>query len=183
MTKDRLLLAALLVPALLLLVPLVAMRFTAEVNWTGSDFVVAYVVLASAGLALRFLLRRRRDPVGRLAAAAAVGSTLFMVWVNLAVGLVGRESHPANALYLGVLAIGVLGALAADFRPRGLARTFLAMAGAQLLVPALALYAWGVEPVIPVARVFGANGFFAFLFVATALLFQRAGARDPAAAS
>ncbi|MBI2512716.1 MAG: hypothetical protein HYV96_12110 [Opitutae bacterium] len=174
MLKDRLLLAALLIPALLLLVPLVAMRFTAEVKWTGSDFVVAYVVLASAGLAFRFLFRRAADWTTRAAATAAVGSTLFMTWVNMAVGLVGRENHPANALYLGVLAIGILGPLAANFRPRGLARTFFAMAAAQLLVPAIALFAWNVEPVIPVARVFGANAFFAVLFAATALLFRSA---------
>jgi hypothetical protein len=110
----------------------------------------------------------------RAAVTAAVGSTLFMTWVNMAVGLVGRENHSANVMYLGVLAIAVLGTLAAGFRPRGMARTFFAMAGAQLLVPAIALYVWGVEPVIPVARVFGANAFFAFLFTATALLFRSA---------
>lgn len=174
MFKDRLLLAALFIPALLLLVPLVAMRFTDEVKWTGSDFVVAYVVLASAGLAFRFLFRRANDWTMRAAATAAVGSTLFMTWVNMAVGLVGRENHIANAMYLGVLAIGILGSLAAGFQPRGMARTFCAMAVAQLVVPAIALYAGGVEPVIPVARVFGANAFFAFLFAATALLFRSA---------
>lgn len=181
MIKDRLLLAALLVPALLLVVPLVAMRFTDEVNWTRSDFIVAYVVLAGAGLAFRFLFRRAADPLARLAAMAAVGSTLFMTWVNLAVGLVGRENHPANAMYLGVLAIGLGGALAARFQPRGMARTFGAMAAAQLLVPTLALLVWRVEPVIPVARVFGANGFFALLFAATALLFRSAVNQPPAA--
>jgi hypothetical protein len=180
MLKDRLLLAALFVPALLLLAPLVAMRFTDEVKWTGSDFVVAYIVLASAGLAFRFLFRRATDWTTRAAATAAVGSTLFMTWVNMAVGLVGRENHAANVMYLGVLAIAVLGALAAGFRPRGMARTFFTMAGAQLLVPVIALYAWGVEPVIPVARVFGANAFFAFLFTATALLFRNAAEKQVA---
>lgn len=174
MFKDRLLLAALLVPALLLLVPLIAMRFTAEVNWTGFDFVVAYVVLSSAGLAFWFLFRRVTNWTMRAAATAAVGSTLMMTWVNMAVGLVGRENHSANVMYLGVLAIAVLGALVAGLRPRGMARTFFTMAAAQLVVPVIALYVWDVEPVIPVARVFGANAFFAFLFTATALLFRSA---------
>lgn len=178
MLEDRRLLAALLIPALLLLVPLVAMRFTDEVKWTGSDFAVAYVVLASAGLAFRFLFCRAADWPTRAAAVAAVGSTLFMTWVNMAVGLVGRENHLANAMYLGVLAIGILGALAARFQPRGMARTFFAMAAAQLLVPVIALFAWKVEPHIPVARVFGANGFFALLFVGTALLFRAAAGRS-----
>lgn len=180
MIKDRLLLAALLVPALLLLAPLIAMRFTDEVKWTGSDFAVAYVVLASAGLAFRFLFRRAGNPVARLAALAAVGTTLFMTWVNLAVGLVGRENHPANAMYLGVLATGVIGSLATGFRPGGMARTFFAMAAAQLLVPAIALLLWRVEPDIPIARVIGANAFFAALFAATARLFQSV-ARQPTA--
>lgn len=172
--KDRLLLAALLVPAALLLVPLIAMRFTTEVNWTGSDFVVAYVVLASAGLAFRFLFRRAGDWAARLAATAAVGSTLLMTWVNLAVGLVGRENHGANVLYLGVVAIAVLGALVARFQPTGMTRTFFAMAGVQLAIPVFTLFVLKVEPVIPVLRVLGANAFFAFLFAATALLFRHA---------
>ncbi len=173
--KDRLL------PAVLLLVPLIAMRYTTEVNWTGSDFAVAYAVLVGAGLAFRFLFLRSGGLEARAAAAAAVGSTLFMTWVNLAVGLVGRVNHAANALYLGVLAIGVIGALAANFQPRGLTRTFFAMAAAQLLVPLLALTVWKVEPAIPAARVLGANGFFALLFAGTALLFRRAAAVKAAA--
>lgn len=170
--KDRLLLAALLVPAALLLVPLIAMRYTKEVNWTGSDFVVAYVVLASAGLAFRFLFRRAPDWASRFAALAAVGSTLMMTWVNLAVGLVGRENHGANVLYLGVVAIAVLGAIGSRFQPAGMARTFFTMAGVQLAIPVFTLFVLKVEPVIPVVRVLGANGFFAFLFTITALLFR-----------
>lgn len=181
--KDKLLLSALLVPALLLLVPLIAMRFTDEVNWSGSDFVIAYLVLAGAGLAFRFLHRRAGDFATRLAVAAAVGSVLLMTWVNLAVGLVGREAHPANGLYLGVLAVGVIGASAARFQARGMARTFFVMAGAQLIIPAIALFALSVEPVIPVARVFGANAFFAFLFTVTALLFRHAAGRSTASAA
>lgn len=181
MFSDRLFLAAFLLPALLLLVPLIAMRYTNEVNWTGSDFAVAYVVLASAGFALRFLFRRASDWAPRFAAVAAVGSTLFMTWVNLAVGLVGRENHGANVLYLGVVAIAVFGAIASRFQPRGMARTFFAMAGAQLAIPVLALFVLKVEPVIPVVRVLGANGFFAFLFIITALLFRNV-AHDRAAA-
>lgn len=179
--KDRLLLAALLVPAALLLVPLIAMRFTTEVNWTGSDFLVAYVVLASAGLAFRLLFRRAGDWTSRLAATAAVGSTLLMTWVNLAVGLVGRENHGANVLYLGVVALAVLGAIVSRGQPVGMARTFFTMAGVQLAIPVFTLFVLKVEPVIPVVRVLGANGFFAFLFTMTALLFRHVGAQNAGA--
>src|SRR5688500_13320264 len=42
----------------ILLLPLLAMRFTNEVNWTPFDFVVAGALLLGAGLAYEFLARR-----------------------------------------------------------------------------------------------------------------------------
>jgi hypothetical protein len=38
----------------------------------------------------------------------AVGTALFLVWSNLAVGLIGSENNPANMMYLGVLAVFLL---------------------------------------------------------------------------
>jgi nitrate/nitrite transporter NarK len=42
----------------LLLIPLVAMQFTNEVNWTLSDFVVAAVLLLGTGLVCEFVMRK-----------------------------------------------------------------------------------------------------------------------------
>ena len=75
------------------------------------------------------------------AAALAVAASLFLVWSILALGLIGVEGDPADRMYLGVIAVGLLGALVARFRPAGMARALAAMALAQaaVLVVALAL--------------------------------------------
>ncbi|SFD85437.1 hypothetical protein [Massilia yuzhufengensis] len=81
------LLVVALVTAAILTIPLVAMQYTTEVAWTGSDFAAAGVLLALAGLALTFALRKVRTTQGRLLAAAAVGLALLYCWAELAVGI------------------------------------------------------------------------------------------------
>ena len=64
----------------------------------------------------------------------------LIVWLNAAAGLIGIEDDdPANLLYVGVLAIGFIGAIIARLQPRGLARALFATALAQALVGAIAL--------------------------------------------
>jgi len=72
--------------AAMLLVPLVAMRFTGEVNWTGSDFLVAAVLLLGAGSVLE-LLRRLPNRRRRLAGVGLLGLVFAYVWAELAVGI------------------------------------------------------------------------------------------------
>lgn len=71
--------------ALILLVPLGAMQFTDEVNWTLSDFVVAGVLLFGAGLLLDLAIRKAGKY--RIAAAAAVVLAFLWLWAELAVGV------------------------------------------------------------------------------------------------
>jgi len=73
--------------AAILLVPLVAMQFTREVNWTGSDFLVAAVLLLGAGSVLDLLLRRLPNRRQRLAGAGLLGLAFAYVWAELAVGI------------------------------------------------------------------------------------------------
>ncbi|WP_425259579.1 hypothetical protein ACPOLB_01775 [Rubrivivax sp. RP6-9] len=76
-----------LVTLALLLFPLVAMRFTQEVNWGLEDFVAAGVLLFAAGMVYSLATRRTRSTPRRLAAAAAVLVAVAAVWAHLAVGL------------------------------------------------------------------------------------------------
>lgn len=164
-----------LVTACLLLVPLVAMQFTDDVVWTVFDFVVAGALLFCTGLAYELVARRSSRIAYRGAVAVALGTALFLTWANLAVGIIGSENEPANLMYFGVLAVGIVGAFAARFRPPGMARALLATAGAQALIAAIALIAGMHEyPGSSVAEILLVNGFFAGLFVVSALLFQRA---------
>lgn len=83
------LLRVLLVTAAILLIPFVAMRFTAEVNWTSSDFVIAAVLLAGTGMLFELARAKLRTRKSRLVACAVIAFCFVFVWAELAVGLVG----------------------------------------------------------------------------------------------
>ena len=83
--KSLLVVAA--VTAAILTIPLVAMQFTSEVVWTGSDFVAAGVLLAVTGLVLVTALRRLRTARSRFIAAGIVGLGFLYCWAELAVGI------------------------------------------------------------------------------------------------
>lgn len=76
--------------ALVLVVPLVVMRFTAEVNWGAEDFLAAGALLVGGGLAARGV-SRIRNLLGRYRVAALLACTaLFLfAWAELAVGVFG----------------------------------------------------------------------------------------------
>ena len=71
----------------LLLVPLVAMQVTNEVNWGIEDFLAAAVLLFVAGMSYSLATRLARSAVQRIAVAVLVLAVLSTVWAHLAVGL------------------------------------------------------------------------------------------------
>lgn len=82
-------LRVLLGTAVILTVPLIAMQFTREVNWTASDFVVAAALLASTGLLFELATTKLHTGKSRLTALAVIGLAFLFVWAELAVGIVG----------------------------------------------------------------------------------------------
>lgn len=171
-----------LATVLILLLPLLAMQFTDEVAWTLLDFAVAAVLLFGAGLTYELVARKAGNSAYRAAVGVAVAAALLLVWLNLAVGLIGSEGDPANLAYLGVLVVGIVGAFIARLRPLGMACALLAAALAQALIALTALAARGLgylssEPL----EILGVNGLFVALFAGSAWLFWRAArrAREP----
>jgi hypothetical protein len=165
----------LLAVALILLLPLLAMLVTDEVAWGPADFGVAGALLVGIALMQRAATRRAGNVAYRVAAGVALAAALLLVWASLAVGVIGEEGDPADLMYLGVLAVGIVGAAVARFRPPGMARALLAMALAQMSVAAIALVAGKHQvPISSVSEILGLNGFFAALFIGSALLFRRA---------
>jgi uncharacterized membrane protein YgdD (TMEM256/DUF423 family) len=75
--------------AAILLVPLVAMRFTTEVNWGPLDFAAAAVLLAGAGSLYVLLTRKLRTAGQRRPIGGGLLLTLVLVWAELAVGIFG----------------------------------------------------------------------------------------------
>ncbi len=72
--------------AAVLLIPLVAMQFTAQVNWGAADFLVMGFLVFGVGSV--FVLISRRVPRKRRSAIAAVLTALLLyLWAELAVGI------------------------------------------------------------------------------------------------
>jgi Kef-type K+ transport system membrane component KefB len=87
--KNKRLIGIVLTVAFLLFIPLIAMQFTDEVNWTLSDFVVAGVLLLSTGLICELAMRKVNKTNHRIILCAAILVVLVLIWVELAVGLFG----------------------------------------------------------------------------------------------
>ena len=115
----------------LILLPLIAMQFTSEVNWTVGDFLFAILLIGSVGLAFELVVRASRNAAYRAGAAAALAASFLTVWVNGAVGMIGSEENSYNLLFLGVILVALSGSALAGFRARGMALAMLAAAAAQ----------------------------------------------------
>lgn len=184
MTLSKSLLCIALVTGLLLLIPLVAMQFTHEVNWTFSDFVFAAVLLFGTGLMYVLIARKWNSLTYKLAVGMGVAAGLLLVWANAAVGLVGSEHNPANLLYLGVPIVALVGAFVARFRPLGMSNAMFAAALTYVVVTIVALFIWTptgatAEPQVRLLNVLVANGVFAAIWAVSGWLFRRASSSSP----
>ncbi len=162
-----------LLAAVLLLLPLLAMLITKEVDWSLFDFVAAWILLFSAGFTYRMVARKMNNIMYKAAVGVAVGTSLLLIWSNLAVGLIGSEDNPANWMYIGVLAIGFLGAIIARLQPKGMYRVLFSMAFAHALIAVIALIAHlDLSAESSAIEILGVNGFFVVLWIGSALLFR-----------
>lgn len=159
--------------ACLLAMPLVAMQFTSEVNWTGGDFVAMGLLLAIACGIYELGAWLSGNTFYRAAFATAVLGGFLVVWANLAVGMIGDEGDAVNLLWVGVLGIGIVGALIARFKAPGMALALLLTGIAHLAVVAYA-FAAGLDD-----RGATVSAVFALPWLASAALFREA-ARQPA---
>jgi hypothetical protein len=160
-----------LATAFILLIPLLA-----EWPWTLADFVFAGALIFGTGLTYVLVVRKAGNIAFRAAVGVALAAALLLVWVNGAVGIIGSEDDPANSMYIGVLGVGIVGAVIARFRSHGMARALFAMALAQALVAVIALiFGLGSGSPPGVLGILILNGFFVALFIGSAWLFRNAG--------
>jgi hypothetical protein len=160
---------------ILLLAPLVAMQFTDEVAWTGSDFAAAAVMLGSAGLAMELAVRKTDNLAYRVGAGLAISAAFGLVWVNGAVGFLGDEGNLANLMFLGVLAVALVGSAVGRFEPAGMARAMFATAAAQVLVGVVGLTAgWASPGGHGLYEVVMGTSLFSALWLVSAFLFRKA---------
>ena len=110
----------------------------------------------------------------RTALSLAITTAVLLLWIAAGVGIIGADGDPANRVYVGVLAVAVLGSLLARFRPRGMALALLATAIAQALVGGYAIAAGLGAPHSPPLELLLLNGLFVAMFAGSAWLFRRA---------
>ena len=171
-----------LAAASILLVPLLAMQITDAVVWDLADFAVAGALLVGTGLMFRMAARKAGNNAYRAAVGVALAAAFILVWLVGAVGVIGEDGDRADLMYGGVLAVGIIGAVIARFRPQGMARALLATALAQALVAAIALIAGKHQaPISSVHEIVGLNAIFVALFIGSAWLFRHAPRRQPPA--
>lgn len=75
------------VTAAVLMMPLVAMQFTGDVNWTGSDFLIAGILLMATGLAFVLASRTVKTTRQRVLVGGLIALAFVYVWAELAVGI------------------------------------------------------------------------------------------------
>jgi len=159
----------------LLLLPFVAMRAGADgVDWSLGDFIVFGVMLGAVGGAFELAVRASGNWAYRGGAGLGLLAAFLVVWVNLAVGIVGNEHNPWNQLFFLALLIGLAGACITRFRARGMSVAMLATAGSLVLAYAVARInrpeEFGAHLLVELVG----TSIFALLFVGSAALFRKA---------
>ncbi|HZF29236.1 MAG TPA: hypothetical protein VE907_08975 [Gammaproteobacteria bacterium] len=165
----------------ILLLPLIAMQFTDEVVWDGLDFAAAAALLIGAAVTYELVARTRAGIAYRAGVAVAVATGFALAWANGAVGIIGNEHDDVNLIFAGVLAVALIGALLARFRPIGMARAMAATALAQVLVAVIAFTAgWGAADPSRPRDIVMATAFFTPLWLVSAGLFRKTAGPDGA---
>ncbi|HET9879390.1 MAG TPA: hypothetical protein VFQ81_08820 [Candidatus Limnocylindria bacterium] len=174
--QTRTVIRWILITAAVLAVPALAMAAklaipdpgsgTDGVNWGPMDFAIIGVLVFASGLLFEYVSTRARNVQHRAAAAIAVAAGLLLIWVNLAVGMIGDEGNPATLMYVLVLFVALAGATIGRFEPREASIAMFATAAAHVVVVVIALVG-GMHPELR------ADAFFIAAWVASGLLFRQ----------
>ena len=159
----------------LLAAPFVAMQMHADgVNWTASDFVFAAVMFGTVGGLLELAVRTIRNGWYRAGVAVALLANLLVIWVNLAVGIVGSEGNPPNLLFFVALLVGIAGACITRFRAAEMSWAMLGTAVSLGVAFVVATAFRTDEPDVSHWTEAAGVSIFGLIFLASAWLFRRA---------
>jgi hypothetical protein len=161
--------------ALLLGIPAIAMQFTSEVDWTASDFIVMGIMLGTAFGTFDLASRMSGSITYRTGVGVAVLASFLLVWINLAVGIIGSEDNPANLMFGVVLIVALVGSLVARFQAAGMSRTMVVTAAVQAGIGIIALVGnlGAGKPIWP-ADIVALTLFFTAMWLGSAWLFRLA---------
>ena len=74
---------------LLLIIPLIAMQLTDEVEWSLFDFIIMGTLLLITGLMGEIIFKKVKKYKHRVILYVVVAITFLLIWVELAVGIFG----------------------------------------------------------------------------------------------
>lgn len=78
-----------LLVGVLLLIPLIGMQVSDEINWSEFDFLVATVLLLVFGSAVLLVVNKIKTKKKRTLFVVGILFLLFLIWAELAVGVFG----------------------------------------------------------------------------------------------
>ena len=170
-------------PAVVPLLSAIALGAILYFLWSGGDtgmMSIRGLPLVLVGAVVAYLKTRARPPAYRWAVRVALAAMFLLFWMIGALGIVGVDGDPMDSLYLGVVAVGMAGALITRFEPRGMALVMVAMAVAQALVGVLSLMAGKhLAAYSSVMEIVGLNAMYMVLYLASAWLFSRSAQPRP----
>ena len=76
-------------PLFLLLIPLIGMTITEEINWSLLDFLVMWVLLTFLGIGINIVINRTMNLKNRILYIGIFVLMLLLIWAELAVGIFG----------------------------------------------------------------------------------------------
>ena len=74
---------------LLLIIPLIAMQLTDEVEWSLFDFIIMGTLLLITGLMGEIIFKKVKKYKYRVILYVVVSTTFLLIWAELAVGIFG----------------------------------------------------------------------------------------------
>ena len=88
-SQNKRLAGILITVVIILLIPLIAMKFTDDVDWGLFDFIIMGILLLGTGLMIELVLRKVKEVRYRIVVVAILLILLFLIWAELAVGIFG----------------------------------------------------------------------------------------------
>ena len=87
--SSRIIIRSVLLAESLLLIPLVAMQFTDEVNWNLPDFIVVGILLAGLGFSCYMVVNGVKQNLHQTLLGTLLVAAVLLVWAEIAVGIFG----------------------------------------------------------------------------------------------
>ena len=78
-----------LYPLLLLLIPLIGMTITDEINWSLFDFIIMGFLLTFLGIGINFVINRIKNFKNRILYIGILVLIFLLIWAELSVGIFG----------------------------------------------------------------------------------------------